>query len=277
MSTFDALESSVESSRPIELYAIVLGSQSYTYTSAEDTITVSGQDYVPEAIARGRVEQGSDSSDRTVLVTLPSTNPFAAQFIENVPGEKATVTIYRYQRDESPSLATQVLLFKGTVQSVRFPQDGSTAEIAVRSIETALNRNVPKFTFMGMCNHFLYDQNCGVNPSTFSHAGLVTAEAETQITVSGAAASGFDFTGGYARPIGANDFRLIIAQSGDDMTLILPFSDPIEGGNVQLFAGCDHLIDGDCALVFNNVANFGGFAFVPNRNVFQIGLGGKFT
>jgi len=32
------------------------------------------------------------------------------------------------------------------------------------------------------------------------------------------------------------------------------------------------LIDGDCALVFDNVVEFGGFAFVPKRNIFQSGL-----
>jgi uncharacterized phage protein (TIGR02218 family) len=277
MSSFDTLESSVESSRPIELYAIALGSENYYYTSAEDTITVGGQDYLPEAIARNQVEQGADASDRTVSLTLPSSNAFAAQYIENVPGVKATVTVYRYQRDESPSYATQVLLFKGTVQSVRFSQDGTSAEVAVRSIETALNRNLPKFSFMGMCNHFLYDANCGVSPSSYSFTGAVTDETEANITVTGANASGLDFTGGYARPVGVNDFRLVLFQSGDTLTLILPFSDPVLGGNIQLFAGCDHIIDGDCALVFNNVANFGGFPFVPNRNVFQIGLGGNFT
>lgn len=272
MTSFNTLEVSVERSRPIELYEFVLGSETYRYTSAEDTLTVGSDDFEPEAIARNQVEQGSDQSTRTLTITMPASNPFAEQFINVVPGERASVNVYRYQRDESPAFTTQVLLFKGLVQSVRFPNDGGTAEIAVRSIEAALNRNVPRFSYMGMCNHFHYDQSCGVNPASFNHIGAVTLVSGNDVTVTGAGASGFDFVGGYARPTGANDFRMVLAQSGDVLTLLLPFADSILGGDLQVFAGCDHIITGDCATVFDNVINFGGFGFVPNRNVFQTGL-----
>lgn len=272
MTSFDTLETSVESSRPIELYEFVLGSTTYRYTSAEDTLTVGSEEFIPLAIARGPMEQGSDQATRTLVITMPSDNAFAEQYINVVPGERASVSLFRYQRDESPAFATQVLLFKGLVQSVRFPEDGTVAEIAVRSIEAALNRNVPRFSYMGMCNHFLYDAACSVDPSAFNHIGSVTAVSGNDVTVTGAGASGFDFVGGYARPTGANDFRMVLAQSGDVLTLLLPFADSILGGDLQVFAGCDHLIAGDCALVFDNVINFGGFGFVPNRNVFQTGL-----
>jgi uncharacterized phage protein (TIGR02218 family) len=272
MTSFSTLEASVESSRPIELYEFALGSEMYRYTSAEDTVTIGSDDYTPIAIARNHVEQGADQATRTLMITMPANNPFASQYVNVVPGERASVNVYRYQRDESPSFATQVLLFKGLVQSVRFPEDGTVAEIAVRSIESALNRNVPRFSYMGMCNHFLYDASCGVNPSSYNHIGAVTLVSGNQVTVTGAGASGFDFVGGYARPTGSNDFRMVLAQSGDVLTLLLPFADSIVGSDLQVFAGCDHLVGGDCALVFDNVINFGGFGFVPNRNVFQTGL-----
>jgi hypothetical protein len=41
---------------------------------------------------------------------------------------------------------------------------------------------------------------------------------------------------------------------------------------MQAFAGCDHLIEGDCALVFDQVAEFGGFAFVPSKDIFAQGV-----
>ncbi len=272
MTSFNALEISRESSRPIELFQFTLGSTSYYYTSTSDELTVDGQDFIPESITRGRLEQGSDAANRTLIITVPSTNTFAQLFLDIVPGERAHVSVYRYQRDESPAFNTAVLIFKGIVQSVRFPDDGYTAEIAVRSIEVALNRNIPRFTYMGMCNHFIYDSGCGANPSSFNHTGLVTAITGSVITVAGAGASGFDFVGGYCKPVAAFDYRMVLAQSGDDLTLLLPFGDNLVGTNLQIFAGCDHLIDGDCALVFDRVESFGGFAFVPNRNVFQTGL-----
>jgi uncharacterized phage protein (TIGR02218 family) len=272
MTSFNDYEISRESSRPIELYQFTIGTDSYYYTSTADELVVDGLTFLPESISRNRVEQGADARNRNLVVTVPSDNAVAALYTDVVPGQRATLSIYRYQRDESPAFNTPVLLFKGIIQSVQFPEDGYTAQIAARSIESALNRSVPRFTFMGLCNHFVYDSSCGVDPTPFSHTGEVTAVTGSVITVAGAGASGLDFTGGYCRPSSAMDYRMVIAQSGDDLTLLLPFSGTVLGGNVQVFAGCNHAVDGDCALVFDNVANFGGFAFVPNRNVFQTGL-----
>jgi len=272
MTSFDTLESSVSSSRPIELYEFTQGSTTYRYASSAADVTIGANTFTALAIARSRVEQGSDAENRTLTITVPSTEPFSRQYVDVVPGERGTVRVYRYQRDESPAFNTQVLLFDGIVQSVRFPRDGEVGEINVRSAESALNRNIPRFTYMGMCNHFLYDANCGVSPGSFNHIGLVTAVSGNTITVTGASASGFDFVGGYCRPPATEDYRMVLTQSGDDLTLLLPFFESPVGANVQVFAGCDHLVDGDCSGTFDNVAEFGGFPFVPTRNIFQTGL-----
>jgi hypothetical protein len=272
MTTFDILESSDESSRPIELYEITKGTTTWRFTSAEDDITPASDTFTAEAIQRGKIQQGSDQENRNVTITLPSNNSFASQYIEVVPGEKASVSIFRYQRDEVPAFNTQVLLFKGQVQSVQFPNDGHTASIALRSIESALNRNIPRFTFMSMCNHILYSADCGATASSFDHTGNVSSISGNTVTVSGLNASGLDFVGGYCRPTGVEDFRMILAQSGDVLTLLLPFASDPTGMNLQAFAGCDHVLTGDCALVFDRVADFGGFHFVSEDNIFQTGL-----
>jgi len=71
---------------------------------------------------------------------------------------------------------------------------------------------------------------------------------------------------------------LIVAQSGDDLQLLLPFPQSAVGREVILFAGCDHTPE-VCDDKFDtpedtdsNLINFGGFAFVPTRNPFQTGL-----
>jgi len=158
--------------------------------------------------------------------------------------------------------------------SVRFTNDAHNAEIACRSVEAAVNRNMPKFTFMGMCNHLLYDNQCTVDPSLFEHVGNVDSISGETITVAGAGLQpdGF-FTGGYVQALGgANDFRMVRLHVGDVLTLLLPFQANVLNTSVQAFAGCDHVLTQDCALKFDNVINFGGFHFVPNRNVFETGL-----
>lgn len=272
MTSYDTLAVSTASSRPIEVYEIALGSTTWFYTSADEDVTVGGNVYLSSPIRREKLTQSTSESRRNLVVNLPASYPFPQLYVNNVPGERATLTVYRFERDESPAFDTQVLLFTGFVQSVQFPGDASEAKIAVQSLESALAQNVPRVTYMGQCNNLLYDQFCGVDPNNFNHIGAVTAVDANVITVTGAGSSGFDFTGGYARPTGENDFRLVVAQDGDDLTLLLPFSVDVDGSNVQVFAGCDKELEGDCALVFDNVINFMGFFFGPNRNPFLTGI-----
>lgn len=272
MADFDTLESSGEASRPIELYEFSMGSTFFRYTSAEDELTIGIDVYAPLAIARGRIEQGSDQNNRNLSVTMPASTALAQEYVTVPPGEKVGLNIFRYQRDEAPAFDTQVLQFKGRVQTVRFPNDGHSAEFAIRSIESAVNGNLPRFGFAGTCQHILYDDACGATATDFDHLGTASSISGNTITVSGASASGLDFVGGYLRPTGTNDFRMILAQSGDVLTMLLPFQEDPTGENMQLFAGCDHVIEGDCALVFDRVAEFGGFAFVPNRDIFASGI-----
>ncbi|KKL46134.1 hypothetical protein LCGC14_2348600 [marine sediment metagenome] len=272
MATALELEQSREDSRPIEIYEIFLGGDVFRYTSAEDDLTIGGEVFTAIPIARNHVIQGSDQQKRSLLITVPTTNPFAAKYIDVVPGEQADLTLMRYQRDEVPAFNTFVLLFSGKVQSVDFSNDGLNARIAVRSSDAALSRNVPRVNFGGMCGAFLYDAFCGANPSMFNHIGEITLVSKDDITVTGAAASGFDFKGGYVKPTTSNDFRLVRKQVGDVLTLSLPFHLNELGSDAQVFAGCNHLIDGDCALVFDRVIDFLGFAFVANKDIWRSGI-----
>lgn len=272
MTTFDILESGREASRPIELYEFILGAEIFRFASTEDDIVVGPNTFIGSSISRGRIKQGSDQANRNLTITMPSTEPFAKKYVTIPPGERASISIFRYQRDEIPSFNTQVLVFKGFLKSTRFPDNGNSTSLICRSIESALNRSMPRFTFMGMCQHILYDLACGALASNFDHFGTATSVVGLDITVGGLSASGLDVVGGYIRPTAEVDFRTIISQSGDVVTLNIPFANDPSGANMQVFAGCDHLIAGDCALVFDRVADFGGFPFVPSKDIFATGV-----
>lgn len=275
MSSFDTYESSIEGSRPIEVYRFAMGSTVWTYTSWAQDVTLDSVVYSAIPIKRSRIAQGTDQKTRNLTITVPSENLFAAQYVNIVPGEKATLTIIRLQPDEAPSFNTRVMSFKGTVQTAGFPRDGYTAEVVVRSIESAKNTSIPRVSYMGMCNHFLYDNGCGVDPTNFNIVGAVSAGGATEeITVTGANSQPDGYwTGGYITPLsGSPDFRFIVKHVGNVLTMLLPFATDVSSQNVQVYAGCNHLVTGDCATRFENVLEFGGFAFVPSKNVFASGL-----
>lgn len=269
--TFAAHETSQEGSRPVELYRFVVGGATYAYTSAEDTIVASSITYAPEAISRSRILNSQEQRQNVVEVTVPGVNAFAALYKQIVPGQRATLTVQRLQRGDTPT-PERLTLFQGYVQSVAFLNDGRLAKIAAVPSSAAQSRPIPRFTFQGSCNHVLYDNGCKVVAGDFKHTGLVTAVNGNVITVDGAGAFIDDyFTSGFVDAAGGLDARLVLSHTGDDLTLLLPFPFTIVGSTIDVYAGCDHTLP-TCKVKFNNVINFGGFAFVPKRNIFNSGL-----
>lgn len=272
MTSFATLEASREDSRPLEVYAITLGVLSYRFTSDPIDVVLGGLTYATAPIKRGALAIGQSERRRVLPIKMPYDNPFARLFMGTPPGAKARITITRLQRDEVPTFNTQRRIFDGTVLSVQFP-DAVTAELQTQSREAAVSKHLPRYSQMGMCNHTLYGPGCDVIPDAFRFTSTVTAVSGRTITVAGAGGAGFNFTSGFVRlATSSPDFRLVLSQSGNDLTLLLPFKDSPLGAPVDCFAGCNHLATGDCGIVFDNIARNGGFPFVPPRNIFAKGV-----
>jgi len=274
MADFNTLERSRESSRPAELYEFTIGSAIYRYTTAEDEITVGAppETFVPQpGMSRGRIERSTDQRNRELSITVPSDNEVAVAYSSIAPVEGCDVRAFRIQRDETPTPLV-VLLFDGKLSQVSFSRDGVIANLVARSVESDLEHNLPRFTYTSSCNNFLYDQFCKVDPAAHNHTGVALSASGATVTVNGAGAAPHDFVGGFIRVVTGLQFRQVINQSGDLLYLDVPFVGDVVGLNLQVYAGCDRLLEGDCALTFDNVIEFSGFAWGPNKNVFQTGL-----
>ena len=280
--TFEAFEESTEGSQPIEIYKFTLGAQIFKYTSAEDTITIGADIYLPIAISRGNLKQGPEERDTVLEIEVPTDNAFAGLYLSIVPGDRAKCVVQRVQRPDFPGPEV-VTIFTGFVQGVRYTNQGKTATIAAVPTISVTSRSIPRFTYLSLCNHVLYDTGCKVDetdPTFLLDNALVTAVSGNTITVAGVAAKGASdfFVSGFVSAFGGSDHRPVLAQSGDVLTLLLPFPSDITGTTVDVLAGCDHTIAVCDSKFFtsedltSNVINFGGFAFVPTRNPFETGL-----
>lgn len=269
--TFAAFESSVESSQPVELYEIVLGGLIFRYTSAEDDVIVSGITYTATPIKRSKIAQGPEVRNTTLDIEVPGTNLFVRKYISSVPGDRSRITIKRYQRSD-PEVVTQ---FQGNVRNVSFSDDGHSAKIAIAPKISASSRTIPRYTFQSSCNNVLGDSRCKVNLNlaAFRLTAIVTAASANTITVPGAAAYGTGwFNAGDVEALGGTDARMILDQTGDVITMLLPFPFTIIGQSVTLLAGCGHTPT-DCNTKFGNFNNYGAFAFTPLKNPFDSGIG----
>lgn len=273
MTSFATLEASLEGSRPLEIFTLSIGSLVFNYTSNASDVTVDSVLYTAVAIRRGPLGQGVEERRKTLVLTLPGNDEFVTYFIGTPPGDNSRVTIKQLQRDESPTFNTKLTRYKGLVQNVRFVGDGTQAEVSCQSAESLNSKAIPRHTFSALCNRVLYAPDCGVNPAGFRISGPCTAIAGRVITVTNANTKpdGY-FNGGFCQLVSGGDYRFIISHVGNNLTLLLPFLTDITGGDVVVSAGCNHLIDGDCATKFSNRPRHGGWPFVPTKNIFATGL-----
>jgi uncharacterized phage protein (TIGR02218 family) len=278
--TFAQFEESIESSQPIEVFRFFLGAETFEYTPSEDQQVVETVTYDPEPMIRSKISQSPEDRENLVIFTTDGENEFARRYIAVVPGSRARIVVKRVQRPDFPGPEV-ITLYEGFVVSVKFEEDGHIARIATQPISSATSRSIPRFTYQGLCNHVLYDSGCKVDDTdtTFRLSGTVLTVVDETITVQGAdgEVDGF-WTQGFVEAQGGADARLILSHTGTSLQLLLPFPFDLVGETVVVLAGCDHTI-ATCdtkfftpEVVTSNVINYGGFFFVPNRNIFENGL-----
>lgn len=266
--TYDVFEKADELGQPIELYEFSYGLETLRYTSAEDQVTYSANLYLPRPMMRtAPTAQSGGTSRQQMEITINADDPIARRYVGIVPAERVTVTVTRFHRGDSPNGVT---LWIGRIVSAKFEENGRTCKLYSVSSESALSRPTPGRKYQGLCNHVLYDGFCQVAKASFQHTDTVTGASGDTVTVNGVGSLGSTWAVGGTVKLGAEE-RLIVAQSGNVLSLQIPFPTSPVGATVDVFAGCDHSI-GTCESKFSNVVNFGGFPYVPTRNPFNSGL-----
>jgi len=275
---FEPIETSTEDANVVELYTFSFGGQNERFTSFNREIVFDGFTWTPTQITHSALQASVEDAINELKITVPQDNIIAAQYIANVPGRVGSVQVERGHFNDPAE--ERVLVFDGFISQVTF--DGEIE--AIMSCKPATNvfkRSGPRFTYQGICNHVLYDARCKILRSgdpagEFRFTGSVIGVSGNDITVSGVAANGADWAvGGFvvAPAGGDDDARLVLAQSGDVLSLLLPFSIPVISTDVDVFAGCDHSL-AICESKFANVINYGGFPYVPRKNPFSTRLRG---
>lgn len=268
--TYESFEESIEGGRPVELYKFTIGLNVYRYTSAEDEVVPAfdATTYFPRQITRNNPAQTNEDRREPLELTLPTTDEVAQKFISIPPGQEVSLEITRFHRGDTEAY----IIWQGKIIGAAYTRDGRVCTLSGVTDEAAFSRPIPRFKYQGLCNHVLFDDGCTVSRASFKYTGTVSVVSGNDITVDGLeAAKGSDWAvGGYV-DVGGNDFRMVLAQSGDTLTLLVPFETGPLGSSVDVYAGCDHSLS-VCDSKFSNAVNFGGFPFVPTLNPFDRGL-----
>lgn len=271
---FDTFEESIASGQPVELYVFALLTETFRFTSAEESVQFEGQTYEPVAVKRTALVQGPESRKETVTFTLPASHPLPRKFRSVPPGQRATLTIQRFHKPDGAT-PERVTVFEGVVRNVGFTRLNKEAEIVCVPFIGGLAKTGPRFVFSGPCNNVLFDTRCKVNSVSFRFVGNVGAINGDVLTIPGLSANGDGWATAGTVTVGGVDWRTILDHTGNDIRLIRPFPPDILAtllnAEVEIFAGCDRSL-GVCGGKFSNQDNFGGFPTVPLKNPFGVRL-----
>lgn len=258
-------ENSPDSGTPIELYDFIQGVNRWSYVSGDvGEITRMGATYTPFPLDRNRIKQTTDIFKDSLTIKFPLSDPFAAQYLGYAPDEVTTLTILRGHLEDPDE--EYITYWKGRVAGAS--ASGNTIDVECESVFTSIRRPGLRARYERNCIHTLYQSACGVNREAFKHTGAVLSQSGLNITVAGASlqADGF-YTGGIlVTPDGFN--RFITAHTGDLITLSRPVQTNMNGLDINVYPGCDHL-KSTCINKFNNLPNFGGCPYIPTRNPFD--------
>lgn len=274
--TFEDKETSVEDGKPVEVFEITSGSLSFHYTSAEDSVTLGAQTYTPvPGLNRSSNAEGPSRREQELKIELPTTDTVSQLFLGTIQGNRTRVVISRFHRTDLPTPEV-VQVFDGFIYSAQFSRFGKKATLSAKTALASIGRQGPPLAFQAACNYALYDPlTCKVDDTdpAFRASALTVASLDGVVLtvtsgLSGVYADGW-MTGGHIEALGDTDYRLILAHSGNVLTLSFPLR--TVPTSVNVFAGCAHNPT-ICHTKFGNLNNYGGFPFVPNKNIYQTGL-----
>lgn len=267
--SFDSLERSQWEGRKVYTYTWARGGNVYRYTNADQDLVLQFQTYKASGTIRhGPIEQGGDPIRSPADVTVESDHPVAQLFRSTPPIDTVLLTIREVQMDDP---ADRRAVWQGRVTSAAFDYETREATLTHEPTYTSLQRMGLRRAYQRLCPLLTGGRRCGVNMEAFAIEVTAQEVNGLQLIVSSVAGrpDGW-FLGGfivYEITPGVVDRRPIRDHVGTQFTLTNFPVGLAAGMKLKAYPGDDHTIT-TCATKFNNVANYGGFPYFPEKNPF---------
>lgn len=226
-----------------EIYKFVLGGKEVEYNSDDS------------AISRDEINKEFDNDEASI--TMPFNMFPASEFRIFNPAATVWASIIK----------DGDLIFYGRVAGCSFDIDMGVAKLRLITLKGMLKSKVPNRSYSRSCPYELFSKNCKLKNSSFAtplfnaDISLNSARLSLSSKKLSAFASGY-FTHGYIEF--GNSKSHIISHNGDTLELLFPVPDSFNG-IIKVYPGCDKRLS-TCETKFNNITNYGGFAFVPAKN-----------
>ena len=275
--SFDAFETSRRKGSSVFLFRFLIGTKSYTYTDADKSFEYLGETYEPYPLDPSSTGQSQELTAQRITITSGREWLIPSLYVAFVPATQVYLAIFHFHRNDPQQ---QVYNFwSGFVRDAKW--QGSKASIECDPVSVMLDRLGLRRLFHGMCNHILYDGFCPVPKSAFRVDGILS-NPPTGFTLDApewASKPAGWFKAGFVErllPTGVKDLRFIVGSAGTQITLLSPFPDDVQSGEViSAYAGCDHIFT-TCESKFGAFTDtggaYGGWHRVPRKNPFKINI-----
>lgn len=289
--TFTGIESANQISPSYAYIINYQDSAEYAFlTGYETQVTISGvparfsaanpQIFMSGQIAHGEHGLSAEFERRPLTVMLTTQDVHLRRFFATASATRISIAIFRLNSTKLLTGETlvwgadTVLLNSGVVGKVSFSGQQIAAELAPEPY--GQNQAIPRYFFSRTCNHKLYDSaTCKVDPTPYTYAATISEISAVQriitlsITPPGAVADYFR-AGTFLHVPTGQRFGIDWSDGGGTAGKVrvrLKYWSPdfIAGESVIVRAGCRHDTS-DCTSKFSNLANFGGFPYIPDRN-----------
>lgn len=249
--------------KPVELFRFVMGSDVWTFTSADRPVVYNGEAYLPVPMGRSGMEAKNELSKANLEIQLDLYNPLARLLLRSTVEEVLTLTMFAHTE------AATGTAWKGRLASLK--PGVAQLTLSFESIFTSMRRPGLRARYQRTCRYALYGRGCRLKMENFALDGTATAVSGDTVTVAAATErpNGW-WVGGMIRGPD-NVLRWILGHAGNQLTLSRPLESigkaiaATGAAAVKLYPGCDHNRE-TCQTKFNNLPNFGGFPWIPSKN-----------
>jgi len=266
--SFNTIESSNDQGRPIFLYAFILGSATWRYTSSDEDVDVNGYKWTALPISDDGVKLTGEAQTDVMQITAPARIAPVQMFISTPPSQPIMVNIFHYHEGDSEA----VLGYMGEVIQVGQPEPGK-ATLTCDAIGASMQRDGLRLGWQRTCPYALYDAlTCQADKTTHGIECTVFDVTGNNVTMQGIDDLADDVLAGgfmeWTHPVRGLEYRGIETQKGSVLGMFGLADDLYYGLKVTAYPGCDRRW-GTCQTKFNNLPNYGGVPDMPGKSPFD--------
>ena len=206
----------------------------------------------------------ANSSAEKLTITTERDADLNSLFISGAPPTPVHVRIFRMDRKTEE----YTIFWSGRIRDRTLT--GVETEFQCDSHTSAFNRMGLRWCYQTRCNNALFSKACTISPEDHATTGTLTLVEGTTVRAPEFGYLPFKYLR-YGYLLVNGFYYMIVDHEHDTLTLLHAIENYQGDPTYTAYAGCDRTMD-VCIERFDNLHNFNGFPYSPEKNPFEQGF-----